>query len=168
MAFAEMRDDLKLRQCSPQSSETNADGSLSGRSTKLDRFSAKRIEISIGLEIRSLRKSKGLTVAALGAAAGVSTGMLSKVEHGSISSSLATLYALARALSVPITRLFAGIDDEEHLLAGDENPVRDHRAAAAGGTQSLRLGDHGRRGAIDERDQDGPARRTKIPSEDNV
>jgi transcriptional regulator with XRE-family HTH domain len=71
----------------------DSDGGLSGRSTKLERRQN---------ELR-LRKSKGLTVATPGAAAGVSTGMLSQAENGAISSSLATLFALAAALSVPIT-----------------------------------------------------------------
>jgi transcriptional regulator with XRE-family HTH domain len=43
----------------------------------------------IGAEVRRRRKDLDLTVAELGAAAGISTGMLSKIENGSISPSLA-------------------------------------------------------------------------------
>src|SRR5579862_7147349 len=64
------------------------------------------IEASIGSEVRRLRKSLDLTVAGLAAAAGISTGMLSKIENGGISASLASLDALAKALNVPITQLF--------------------------------------------------------------
>src|SRR5262249_21707006 len=69
------------------------------------------IEASIGAEVRRLRKSLDLTVAALAAAAGVSTGMLSKIENGGISPSLATLDALAKALNVPMTQLFTDAEE---------------------------------------------------------
>ena len=69
------------------------------------------LEASIGVEVRSLRKSLDLTVAELGIAAGITTGMLSKIENGAISPSLATLVSLARALNVPISRLFAETDE---------------------------------------------------------
>src|SRR5262249_38333474 len=64
------------------------------------------LEEGIGAEVRRLRKSLDLTVAELGTAAGISAGMLSKIENASISPSLATLDALAKALNVPATRLF--------------------------------------------------------------
>jgi transcriptional regulator with XRE-family HTH domain len=64
------------------------------------------LESEIGAEVRKLRKELDLTVAELGTAAGISTGMLSKIENGSISPSLATLDSLAAALNVPISRLF--------------------------------------------------------------
>jgi transcriptional regulator with XRE-family HTH domain len=69
------------------------------------------LEAGIGTEVRRLRKSLDLTVAELGVAAGISAGMLSKIENGAISSSLATLNALARALNVPISHLFAETDE---------------------------------------------------------
>src|SRR5216684_5441770 len=64
------------------------------------------LESEIGAEVRRLRKSFDLTVSELGAASGISTGMLSKIENGSISPSLSTLSALAKALNVPIAGLF--------------------------------------------------------------
>ena len=69
------------------------------------------LEVSLGETVRSLRKSRGLTVAELASATGISTGMLSKIETGSISASLATLKALAQSLNVPISQLF--VEDEE-------------------------------------------------------
>jgi len=65
------------------------------------------LEVAIGAEVRRLRKSLDLTVAELGAAAGFSASMLSKIENGAISPSLATLKSLAASLNVPITRLFS-------------------------------------------------------------
>jgi transcriptional regulator with XRE-family HTH domain len=70
------------------------------------------LEAEIGIEVRRLRKDLDLTVAELGSAAGISTGMLSKIENGSISPSLATLDALARALNVPISRLFSEREEQ--------------------------------------------------------
>lgn len=69
------------------------------------------LEAQIGLEVRRLRKSLGLTVAELAAATGISTGMLSKIENGGISPSLGTLRALAQALNVPISQLFREEDE---------------------------------------------------------
>jgi transcriptional regulator with XRE-family HTH domain len=64
------------------------------------------LESEIGAEVRKLRKSLDLTVSELGVASGISAGMLSKIENGSISPSLSTLSSLAKALNVPITGLF--------------------------------------------------------------
>jgi transcriptional regulator with XRE-family HTH domain len=64
------------------------------------------LESEIGAEVRRLRKSLDLTVAELGMSSGISAGMLSKIENGSISPSLSTLSSLAKALNVPITGLF--------------------------------------------------------------
>lgn len=69
------------------------------------------VEEEIGTEVRRLRKSHDLTVAELCAAAGISAGMLSKIENGTISPSLATLGALAKALNVAISGLFAETDE---------------------------------------------------------
>jgi transcriptional regulator with XRE-family HTH domain len=69
------------------------------------------IEQEIGTEVRRLRKSLDLTVTELGAAAGISAGMLSKIENGTISPSLSTLSALAHALNVSISGLLAETDE---------------------------------------------------------
>jgi transcriptional regulator with XRE-family HTH domain len=69
------------------------------------------LEASIGAEVRRLRKSLDLTVAELGLGARISAGMLSKIENGAISPSLSTLEALAKALNVPISRLFAETEE---------------------------------------------------------
>jgi transcriptional regulator with XRE-family HTH domain len=74
--------------------------------------SNRSLESGIGVEVRKLRKDLDLTVAELGTAAGISTGMLSKIETGSISPSLATLNSLAKALNVPISRLFSETDEQ--------------------------------------------------------
>ncbi len=73
---------------------------------------AATLESEIGTEVRRLRKTLDLTVSELGAASGISTGMLSKIENGSISPSLATLSSIAKALNVPISRLFHETDEQ--------------------------------------------------------
>ena len=66
----------------------------------------KRMEIVIGREIRIFRKKLNLTVAELAKLAGLSMGMLSKIETGNTSPSLSTLKALSEALNVPVTAFF--------------------------------------------------------------
>jgi transcriptional regulator with XRE-family HTH domain len=69
------------------------------------------LEQEIGKEIRRIRSSLDLTVAQLGAMAGITPGMLSKIENGSISPSLSTLSALARALNISVRSFFAESGD---------------------------------------------------------
>lgn len=90
---------------------SNADADLRTGSSAPDELPPRSLEAGIGTEIRRLRKSLDLTVAELGVAAGISTGMLSKIENGGTSPSLATLDALAKALNVPISRLFAETEE---------------------------------------------------------
>jgi transcriptional regulator with XRE-family HTH domain len=69
------------------------------------------VEEEIGIAVRRLRKGFDLTVSELGAAAGISAGMLSKIENGTISPSLTTIGAWANALNVSIGSLFAESDE---------------------------------------------------------
>jgi transcriptional regulator with XRE-family HTH domain len=107
------RDAIGRRTPRPARRRTAADTDTGLRtgSAAPSELSARPLEASIGFEVRRLRKSIDLTVADLGAAAGISAGMLSKIENGSISPSLGTLDALAKALNVPISRLFAETDE---------------------------------------------------------
>lgn len=70
------------------------------------------LEKAIGLQIRALRRTNGLSITELAAAAGISSGMLSKIENGQISPSLATLQGVSGALAVPITTLFATFEEK--------------------------------------------------------
>lgn len=58
----------------------------------------------------------GLTMARFAELAGMSLGMLSKIEHGLTAPSLATLVRLAKAADVPVTSLFRGLDEEHDLV----------------------------------------------------
>ncbi|MET7132508.1 helix-turn-helix domain-containing protein [Cellulosimicrobium sp. MI9406] len=62
---------------------------------------------AVAAQIRALRAERGLSLSALAAAAGVGKGSLSEIEHGARNPTLATLYALAGALGVPLATLLA-------------------------------------------------------------
>ncbi len=70
------------------------------------------LEVAIGREVRAFRQQLDMTVMELAKAAGLSTGMLSKIENGGISPSLSTLQALSRALHVPVTAFFRRFEEE--------------------------------------------------------
>jgi transcriptional regulator with XRE-family HTH domain len=70
------------------------------------------LEVAIGREVRAFRQQLDMTVMDLAKAAGLSTGMLSKIENGGISPSLSTLQALSRALHVPVTAFFRRFEEE--------------------------------------------------------
>jgi len=71
---------------------------------------AASLALAVGKEIKSLRLSLNLSANALAASAGLSNGMLSKIENGTTTPSFTTLSSLAEALRVPVARLFAGHD----------------------------------------------------------
>jgi transcriptional regulator with XRE-family HTH domain len=60
----------------------------------------------VGRAIRALRQAKGMTLAELSLAAGVSTGMLSQIERDQANPSLRVLSQVRNALGAPISALF--------------------------------------------------------------
>ena len=71
---------------------------------------------AVGIRARQLRLDLGLTMAKFAEQAGLSLGMLSKIEHGQTAPSLATLVRLASAAGVPVTSLFRGLDEEHDIV----------------------------------------------------
>ena len=69
------------------------------------------IASAIGVQVRQLRKRQEITAAELAHQAGLSAGMLSKIENGTVSASLESLESLARALNVPLTSFFASYEE---------------------------------------------------------
>lgn len=69
------------------------------------------LEVAIGREVHGFRIKLGLTVSDLAATAGLSAGMLSKIENGMISPSLTKLQSLSRALAVPVTAFFRRFEE---------------------------------------------------------
>jgi transcriptional regulator with XRE-family HTH domain len=70
------------------------------------------LEAAIGNQVREFRQKLSMTVVELAKVAGLSAGMLSKIEHGLTSPSLGTLQNLATALHVPVTALFRRFEEE--------------------------------------------------------
>ena len=92
------------------------------------------LEAAIGHEVRGFRHQLNMTVAHLSQAAGLSAGMLSKIENGQTSPSLATLQDLSRALQVPVTSFFRGFEEERSatfVSAGQGLPI-ERRGTRAG------------------------------------
>ena len=71
----------------------------------------KLLEQAIGRAVKEFREKLGLTIAELAKAADMSAGMLSKIENGATSPSLASLQALGRALQVPVTAFFKSYEE---------------------------------------------------------
>ncbi|MGZ5917123.1 MAG: helix-turn-helix domain-containing protein [Methyloceanibacter sp.] len=73
---------------------------------------SRSIAASIGAQVRSLRRKLDLTGVELADQAGLSAGMLSKIENGAVSASIESLEALSRALNVPLTTFFASYEEQ--------------------------------------------------------
>jgi transcriptional regulator with XRE-family HTH domain len=74
------------------------------------------VGLVIARQVREYRSQLGLTVDALAERSHISKGMLSKIENAQCSPSLGTLVKLANAISVPLTSLFRGLDEEHDAL----------------------------------------------------
>jgi len=80
------------------------------------------LEFAIGREVRDYRTRMDMTVVDLAKQADLSAGMLSKIENGQTSPSLATLQRLSTALNVPVTSFFRKFEEQReatHIPAGE-------------------------------------------------
>jgi transcriptional regulator with XRE-family HTH domain len=115
----------------------------------LDEDPAKRsLERVVGAQVRAIRTALGMKLSDLAAAAGLSQGMLSKVENGQSSPSLTTLQALAGALNMPLSSFFTKFDqksDATHVKAG-QGLTMERRGSSKGHRYQL-LG-HGLRAEV--------------------
>lgn len=100
----------------------------------LDGVRENMLEVAIGREVKTFRAKLNLTVAELADAAGISVGMLSKIENGLTSPSLTTLQTLARALGVPVTALFRRYEERREAVhvRGGEGLLIERRGTRAG------------------------------------
>lgn len=77
----------------------------------------------VGPTLRAQRLAQGLTLADVATLAGVSRGMLSKIENGQVSSSLETLHQIVSALGMTLGQLFRDFDAPEgsaqHVKSGE-------------------------------------------------
>jgi transcriptional regulator with XRE-family HTH domain len=92
------------------------------------------LEQSIGREVRGFREKLGLTIAELAKGTGISAGMLSKIENGTTSPSLASLQALSRVLHVPVTALFRSYEESHQasFVKAGEGLTIERRGTRAG------------------------------------
>lgn len=92
------------------------------------------LERALGHKVRMIRRERGLSTYDLATAAGISRGMVSKIENGQISPSLGTVNALAEALGVPMTSLFSVFEDSRdcsHVKKG-QGSILERRGTKAG------------------------------------
>jgi transcriptional regulator with XRE-family HTH domain len=82
----------------------------------IDPLTADEVCRVVGKRVRELRLGLGATMERFAQSAGLSIGMLSKIEHGQTSPSLATLTGLANAAGVPLTAFFRGLDEEHDAV----------------------------------------------------
>jgi transcriptional regulator with XRE-family HTH domain len=107
-----------------------------------------RLEQAIGHELRRARERLDITLSEVAKAAGMSAGMLSKIENGSTSLSLSSLQSLSRALQVPLTSLFRSFEevrDATFVRAGEGLKIE--RRGTRAGHQYQLLG-HSRSGRL--------------------
>jgi transcriptional regulator with XRE-family HTH domain len=104
------------------------------------------LEASVGTAIRELRQRDGLTIAVVAEQAGVSRGMLSKIENGQTSAGMDTLARIARALGVSMSMLFSKYDataaSAQHVKKGAGMEVV-RRGTKSGHTYHLLAYDQG-------------------------
>lgn len=96
-------------------SERRTDGAcrerMPGPNEAGQRAASNPIALAIGSQVRDLRSKLNLTGVELAAQAGLSGGMVSKIENGTVLPSIDTLDALARVFNVPLTTLLARYDE---------------------------------------------------------
>ena len=89
---------MRVREQKGEAPAERRPGAVAANGKSLDRF--------IGNVIRELRLKDNLTIAEVAAQAGISRGMVSKIENGQVSTSLETLSKIVQALGVSLAHLF--------------------------------------------------------------
>lgn len=89
--------------------------------------------------MRRLRQALDVTLSDLSRSAGLSVGMLSKIENGQTSPSLSTLKALAQALNVPISVFFQDFEERSDcsFVSAGQGLRIDRRGTRAGHVYEL-------------------------------
>jgi transcriptional regulator with XRE-family HTH domain len=90
------------------------------------------VTAAIGRNVRSLRQTRGWTLAALAGRAGVSKGMVVELEQGRTNPSIATLCRLAAAFGVGLAQLLELGDEPELRIVSRDEAVRLWNGAEGG------------------------------------
>jgi transcriptional regulator with XRE-family HTH domain len=104
------------------------------------------VERYLGNTVKELRQKHGLTIADVADRAGISRGMLSKIENAQTATSLETLSRLAHALGVSLATLFRHYDvpgGGAHLVRSGEGMEVVRRGTKRGHTYHLLAYDQG-------------------------
>jgi len=94
--------------------------------------------MDLGSNIRTIRKRKGITIASICAATGLSQGFMSQVENDKTSPSIATLEQIAQALDVPLAYLLLKKEERMQVVRKEE------RRRTSGGTEQVDISHIGR------------------------
>ncbi|MHA7965111.1 helix-turn-helix domain-containing protein [Paenibacillus sp. CAU 1782] len=89
--------------------------------------------MNIGPNIRAIRKRKGITIAQICEATGLSQGFMSQIETGKTSPSISTLEGIASVLGVPLAYLLLKKDERMGIVRKAERKV------TTSGSESLRV-----------------------------
>ncbi len=94
----------------------------------------RQLEVAVGSQIRIFRQQLKMTVDEVAKQAGLSQGMLSKIERGVTAPSLRTLYTLTRVLNVPVTSLFRKYEEQRDcsFVRSGEGLLIERRGTRAG------------------------------------
>lgn len=137
MADSERKSATTTDDANDAPAETRA-GAVAADGRSLDRY--------IGNVVRTLRQKDKLTIAEVAAQAGISRGMVSKIENGQVSTSLETLSKIAQALGVSLSHLFRHYNiptgGAQHIRAGEGMEVV-RRGTKRGHTYNLLAYDQG-------------------------
>jgi len=121
-----------------------AEGWMSGRSGTEERS----LERHLGYAIREQRQKNNLTIGDVALQAGISPGMLSKIENGQAATSLDSLQRIAAALGVQMSELFKNYNTPEggaQLIKSGEGMEVVRRGTKRGHTYHLLAYDKGPR-----------------------
>lgn len=98
---------------------------------------------TLGASIRQARQAAGFSVRGLAAKTEVSPSLISQIERGRATPSVATLWAIATQLGIPIGELFNGAEPSSGVSSPSWSPVQRHDTrkviTLAGGVRWERL-----------------------------
>ncbi|NLE64829.1 MAG: helix-turn-helix transcriptional regulator, partial [Elusimicrobia bacterium] len=69
--------------------------------------------ITIGAQIKKIRKLKKVTLTELSRRSGVQIATLSRMEHGKMEGTVGSHFQIAKALGVDIVNIYQGVQEEE-------------------------------------------------------
>ena len=107
----------------------------------------RQIDRAIGASLKELRQQRGQSARGLAEQSGISAAMVSRIENGLVSPSIATLEALAAAPEVPIVSLFreARTDHTDYTLVRHGEGLKSTRIADGHSHEYVNLATHTRK-----------------------